>query len=108
MISEPIVRVCTCEIAGRVRGKGFPVAYLSARLKSSVGRAPTNTMISALGSIADTPLGVIGDLKDLAGLELQGAFEQEFVYTGVEDHPGSPASLASFRRQAGEGKSWIR
>ena len=108
MISEPIALVCTCEIAGRLRGKGFPVADLSARLKSGVGWVPTNTMISALGSIADTPLGIIGDLKDLAGLELQGAFEQEFVYTGVEDHLGSPASLASFGRQAGEGKSWIR
>ena len=47
-------------------------------------------------------------LKDVVGLELYGAFEQEFVYTGVEDHLGSPSSLASFRRQAGEGKSWIR
>jgi glutamine synthetase len=108
MISEPIALVCTCEIVGRVRGKGFPLAYLSARLKSDVGRARTNTMISALGPIADTPLGVTGDLKDVAGLELQGAFEQEFVYTGVEDHPGSPSILGSFRRQAGEGKSWIR
>jgi hypothetical protein len=65
-------------------------------------------MISALGPIADTPLGATGDLKEVAGLELQGAYEQEFVYTGVEDHLGSPSSLASFRRQAGEGKSWIR
>ena len=150
MISEPIALVCTCEIAGRVRGKGFPVADLSARLKSGVGWVPTNTMISALGPIADTPFGATGDLilvpdpatelkvdfedgsapehfflgdirttagaaweccprdflrrglaalKGVAGLELYSAFEQEFVYTGVEDHPGSPYSLESFRRQ---------
>jgi hypothetical protein len=99
MISEPIALVCTCEIASPLRGKGFPVADLSARLKSGVGWVPTNTMISAHGPIADT---------DVAGLELRGAFEQEFVYTGVEDHPGSPSSLASFRPQAREGKSWIR
>jgi hypothetical protein len=34
MISEPIAPLCTCEVAGRVRGKGFPVTDLSARLKS--------------------------------------------------------------------------
>ena len=108
MISEPIALACTCEIAGRVHDKGVPVAYLSARLKPGVGRVPTNTMISMLGPIADAHLGATGDLKDIVELELQGAFEQEFVYTGVEDHPGSPSSLASFRGQAGEGKSWIR
>ena len=62
MISEPIALVCTCEIAGRMRGKGFPVADLSARLKSGVGWVPTNTMISALGPIAGTPFGATGDL----------------------------------------------
>jgi glutamine synthetase len=159
MISEPIALVCTCEIAGRVHGKGFPAGYLSAGLKSGVGGAPANTMISALGPITDTPLGATGDLmlvpdlatelkadfeggsapeyffpgdirttagmardccppdflrsalaalKDVAGLELQYAFEQEFVYTSVEDHPGSPSILESFRRQTGEGKPWIR
>ena len=154
MISEPIALVCTCEIAGRVRGKGFPVTDLSARLKSGVGWVPTNTMISALGPIADTAFGATGDLilvpdpatelkvdfedgsapehfflgdirttagiaweccprdflrralaalKDVAGLELHSVFEQEFVYTGVEDHPGSPYSLESFRRQGSFG-----
>jgi glutamine synthetase len=107
MISGPIALVCACEIAGRVRGKGVPVSYLSARLKSGVRRCPSTRMISMLGPIADTPLCATGDLKDIAGLELPGAFEQEFVYTG-EDHHCSPSSLASFRRQAGEGKSWIR
>jgi glutamine synthetase len=158
MISEPIALVCTCEIAGRVRGKGFPVTDLSARLKSGVGWVPTNTMISALGPIADTAFGATGDLilvpdpatelkvdfedgsapehfflgdirttagitweccprdflrrglaalKDVAGLELHSAFEQEFVYTGVEDHPGSPYSLESFRRQGSFGAALL-
>ena len=53
MIREDIALVCTCEIAGRVRGKGFPVADVAARLKSGVGWVPTNGMISALGPIAD-------------------------------------------------------
>jgi glutamine synthetase len=62
MISEPLVLTCTCEIAGRVRGKGFPASELQTRLKTGVGWVPTNTMISALGPIADTPFGALDDL----------------------------------------------
>ena len=62
MIREPIALVCTCEIAGRVRGKGFPAVDVPSRLRSGVGWVPTNTMISALGPIADTPFGATGDL----------------------------------------------
>jgi glutamine synthetase len=158
LIREPLALVCTCEIAGRVRGKGFPLADLQSRLKSGVGWVPTNTMISALGPIADTPFGATGDLvlvpdpatelhvdfedgsapehwflgdirttegmpweccprdflrralkalKDVAGLELYSAFEQEFVYTGVEDHTGAPYSLEAWRRQGSFGESFV-
>src|SRR5262249_36885039 len=54
--------VCTCEMAGRVRGKGFPAPRPPARLRSGVGWVPTNTMISTLGPIADTPFGATGEL----------------------------------------------
>src|SRR5215469_4656256 len=54
--------VCTCEIAGRVRGKGFPLKELPSRLKRGVGWVPTNTMISAFGPIYATPFGTTGDL----------------------------------------------
>lgn len=158
MIREPLALVCTCEIAGRVRGKGFPLADLAGRLRSGVGWVPTNTMISALGPIADTPFGATGDLvlvpdpatelnvdfedgsvpehwflgdirttqgnpweccprdflrralaalRDAAGLELYSAFEQEFVYTGVEDHLGAPYSLEAWRRQGSFGESFV-
>jgi glutamine synthetase len=158
MIGEPLALVCTCEIAGRVRGKGFPVSETTARLTSGVGWVPTNTMISALGQIADTPFGATGDLilvpdpttevkidfedgsapehwylgdirstagqpweccprdflrralaalKEETGLAVYSAFEQEFVYTGVEDHPGAPYSLESFRRQGHFGSVFI-
>jgi glutamine synthetase len=62
MLSERLVFVATCEIAGRVRGKGFPASELASRLVKGVGWVPTNTMISALGPIADTPFGAAGDL----------------------------------------------
>jgi len=62
MISEPLAFVATCEIAGRVRGKGFPLKDLKSRMKSGVGWVPTNTMISCFGPIGDTPFGATGDL----------------------------------------------
>lgn len=62
MIREPLVFFATCEIAGRVRGKGFPLKELKSRMKSGVGWVPTNTMISCFGPIADTPFGATGDL----------------------------------------------
>ena len=41
----------------------------------------------------------VNALEDAAGLSLVAAFEQEFVYTGVEDRPGHGYSLGAFRRQ---------
>jgi glutamine synthetase len=37
------------------------------------------------------------------GYQLRAAFEQEFVYTGLEAFPASPYSLAAFRQQASFG-----
>lgn len=62
MKRETLILVCTCEIAGRVRGKGFPQRELQQRQHTGVGWIATNTMISALGPIADTPFGATGDL----------------------------------------------
>ncbi len=62
MLREKLIFVATCEIAGRVRGKGFPASELASRLIKGVGWVPTNTMISALGPIGDTPFGALGDL----------------------------------------------
>lgn len=59
---EPIVLVCCSDIAGQVRGKGFPAADLPDRWKSGVGWTPTNIMINAFGRIPATPWGPLGDL----------------------------------------------
>jgi glutamine synthetase len=155
---EPIVMVCTCEIAGRVRGKGFPIKELPSRLERGVGWVPTNTMISAFGPIYATPFGTTGDLilvpdrevevnvdfgdgsapehfflgdlrntdgspweccpreflrrplsvlEEIAGVTLLAAFEHEFVYTGVEEMPGSSYSLDAYRRQGIFGEALI-
>ena len=38
-------------------------------------------------------------LEEVAGMRLFSAFEQEFVYTGVEELPGAAYSLDAYRRQ---------
>lgn len=62
MPREEIVMVCCSDIAGQLRGKGFPARLLEARMRRGVGWTPTNIMITALGSIAPGPWGPFGDL----------------------------------------------
>ena len=150
MLREDLTFVGTCDIAGLVRGKGFPSTELPARRKLGIGWTASNIMQTCFGPILDTPFGTAGDLmvvpdpsaevhvdfrdgsapehfflgdirntdgtpweccvrnflrravdalKEASGLELLAAFEQEFVYTGVEDLPGHAYSLSAFRRQ---------
>ena len=47
------------------------------------------------------------ELEEAAGLRLQAAFEQEFVYSGVEDRPGDAYALGAFRRQGSFGEAFI-
>jgi glutamine synthetase len=149
MKTEPLVFVGSCDLAGIVRGKGFPEAELMARLKKGVGLTHSNIMMSAFGPIYDTPFGTHGDLMlvpdptthvavefdggaperfylgdilttdgayweccprhflrraiaaldEAAGLSVVAAFEQEFVYTGVEHREGATYALDAWRRQ---------
>ena len=62
MNREPLTMVCTCEMAGRVRGKGFPARELPSRMTRGVGWVPTNAMINAFSAIPETPFGTGGDL----------------------------------------------
>jgi glutamine synthetase len=151
---EPLIFVGTCDLAGLVRGKGFPLTAQAMRLRQGVGLAPSNIMMSAFGPIYDTPFGTAGDLmlvpdpqtfvevpfalgeverfylgdilmlsgqnwqccprhflrralealQEEAGLAVVAAFEQEFVYTGVEHRPGATYSLDAWRRQGGFGE----
>ncbi len=62
MMREEVVMLCTSDIAGQIRGKGFPASELAARLAKGIGWTPTNIMISAHGAIAPSPWGAFGDL----------------------------------------------
>jgi len=156
MLREELIFVGTCDIAGVVRGKGFPASELPARRKVGIGWTHSNLMQTCFGPILDTPFGTGGDLmivpdpsaevhvdfrdgsapehfflgdirntdgssweccvraflrravaalKEASGLGLLAAFEQEFVYTGVEDLAGHAYSLSAFRRQGTFGET---
>ena len=62
MKREELIFVGTCDLAGLVRGKGFPAADLPARLRKGVGLTHSNIMMSAFGPIYETPFGTEGDL----------------------------------------------
>ena len=47
------------------------------------------------------------ELEEAAGLRVLAAFEQEFVYTGVDDRPGDAYALGAFRRQGNFGEAFI-
>jgi glutamine synthetase len=149
MLREELIFVGTCDIAGHVRGKGFPATELKARKKKGIGWTHSNLMQTAFGPILDTPFGTGGDLMvvpdgsaevrvafaddapvehfflgdirntdgspweccpreflrravakldEVSGLNVLAAFEQEFVYTGVEERPGHAYSLGAWRR----------
>ncbi|WP_412050063.1 glutamine synthetase family protein [Hoeflea sp. Naph1] len=61
MLREEIIMLCTADLAGQVRGKGFPASDLESRLKKGIGWTPTNSMITAHGPIAPSPWGPFGD-----------------------------------------------
>jgi glutamine synthetase len=161
MHSEPLVFLGTCDLAGLVRGKGFPAADLPARMRTGIGLAPSNIMMSAFGPILDTPFGTegevmlvpdpgtkvevgfdddgaaerfyLGDIMTLdgrhweccprdflrraiqavneeggpGGLTVLAAFEQEFVYTGVEYRASATYALDAHRRQGAFGEAYM-
>ncbi len=157
MLHEPLIFVGICDLAGLVRGKGFPAQELGARLRKGVGFTHSNIMMSPFGPIYETPFGTQGDLMlvpdestkvevgfddapserfylgDLlttdganweccprdflrralarlageGGVTVLAAFEQEFVYTGVEERPGAAYALDAWRRQGMFGEALI-
>ncbi len=62
MHRDDFIMFCYCDIAGQVRGKGFPASDLEVRLTKGIGWTPTNIMISAFGPIANSPWGSWGDV----------------------------------------------
>lgn len=62
MIADPLVFAAIADVAGRIRGKAFPVAQLDSRLETGIGWTPTNVQITCFDAIAPSPYGALGDL----------------------------------------------
>lgn len=102
MIKTPLIFAATSDIAGKVRGKAFPVSDLEKRLKKGVGWTPTNVMITCFDAIADGPFGSLGDLlliPDAAtGVELDfadGGPVERFMLGDICDLEGTPWGLCT-------------
>jgi glutamine synthetase len=100
MHREAIVMVCTCEMSGRVRGKGFPARELPGRMHKGVGWVPTNAMINAFSGIPATPFGTGGDLilvpDPTAEVEVDfgdGSAKEHFFLGDLRHLDGSPWAL---------------
>ena len=46
MKGEPLIFVGTCDLAGLVRGKGFPAEELPVRMRKGIGLTHSNIMMS--------------------------------------------------------------
>lgn len=100
MTSEEIVMICTCDLAGQVRGKGFPASDLDIRMRKGIGWTPTNSMITAHGPIAPGPWGPFGDLvlAPVAETRVRVGFgpnqaAEHFVMGDIRHLDGAPWSV---------------
>ena len=96
MHQEELVFVGICDLAGLVRGKGFPAIELDRRMRQGVGLTGSNIMISAFGSIFSSPFGTKGDLVMMpdAATAVQVPFDdataEHFYLADVRELDGTP------------------
>lgn len=102
MISKPLVIAATSDLAGKIRGKAFPLSDLENRLKKGVGWCPTNVMITCFDTIGDTPYGALGDLllipDPATNVELDfqdGGPVERLMLSDITDLNGTPWGLCT-------------
>ena len=97
MVREELIFVGTCDIAGHVRGKGFPASDLERRRSKGVGWTHSNLMQTAFGPILDTPFGTGGDLMIVPDPAAEvrvdfgdGSAPEHFFLGDIRNTDGSP------------------
>jgi glutamine synthetase len=97
MLREGLIFVGTCDIAGHVRGKGFPASELETRRKKGIGWTHSNLMQTAFGPIFDTPFGTGGDLMIVPDPSAEvkvdfadGSAPEHFFLGDIRNTDGSP------------------
>jgi glutamine synthetase len=96
MPREDLIFVGTCDIAGHVRGKGFPASDLESRMRKGIGWTHSNMMQSAFGPIFDTPFGTGGDLAIVPDPDCEvsvdfgdGSVDEHFFLGDIRNTDGS-------------------
>lgn len=108
MQQEELVFVGICDLAGLVRGKGFPASELKKRLRQGVGLTGSNMMISAFGTIFSSPFGTKGDLvmmpepQTAVQLPFDEGAAEHFYLADLQELDGRPWSCCprDFLRRA--------
>ena len=97
MLREELVFVGTCDIAGHVRGKGFPAREIDARRRKGIGWTHSNLMQTAFGPILDTPFGTAGDLMIVPDAKAEvrvdfadGSAPEHFFLGDIRNTDGTP------------------
>lgn len=97
MEAEDVLFACVADLAGKVRGKGFPAADLDKRVKRGVGWAPTNALQTCFDVIADTPFGAIGERYLIPDPETRVTLRapelglvEDFVLSDIRYRDGTP------------------
>ncbi len=99
-MTEPLVFAATSDLAGKLRGKAFPLSALDSRLVKGVGWTPTNAMISCFDGIAKGPFGSLGDLvlipDPAAALELDlGDRVERLMLSDIHELDGAPWGMCT-------------
>lgn len=92
---EIVMAVCS-DIAGQVRGKGFPVSELAQRAQRGIGWTPTNVQITCFDAIADSPFGALDDLLLIPDVSTR------FCARDTEGHTIEDAMIGDIRTLDGE------
>ena len=91
-----LVQVCVSDVAGIVRGKGFPMADLERRRARGIGWTPTNVQITCFDTIAPSPWGSTGDLvlrpdpERLTQVEIDDGPPLRLALGTIEELDGTP------------------
>lgn len=97
MQHDPMTMFCYTDLAGQVRGKGFPSWQIEKRLKGGIGWTPNNLMFTSLGTIAPGAWGSHGDVMlipdETTGVEVDygdGTPSERFYLCDVQNTDGTP------------------
>ncbi len=97
MKREELMLACCSDIAGKVRGKAFPLSDFDKRARRGIGWTPTNVQITCFDAIADSPYGALGDLVLIPDQTTRtdvdfedGTSPERFIIGDIRETDGTP------------------